>query len=65
VPLSDREEQVLRAAARGRTNAEIAMELFISLGTVKRHLSSIQDKVSARNRVELAAFAWQSGRMRQ
>jgi DNA-binding NarL/FixJ family response regulator len=55
---------VLRAAARGRSNAEIARELFISLGTVKSHLSSLQDKVGARNRVELAAFAWHSGRMR-
>ncbi len=64
VPLTEREEEVLRAAARGRSNAEIAGDLFISLGTVKTHLSSLQAKVSARNRVELAAFAWQSGRMR-
>ena len=63
-PLTDREEEVLRAAARGRSNTEIADELYISLGTVKTHLSSLQDKVGARNRVELAAFAWQSGRMR-
>jgi DNA-binding NarL/FixJ family response regulator len=64
-PLTDREEEVLRAAARGRSNAEIGEELFISLGTVKTHLSSLQDKIGARNRVELAAFAWQSGRMRE
>lgn len=64
-PLTDREEEVLRAAARGRSNTEIAEELFISLGTVKTHLSSLQAKVGARNRVELAAFAWRSGRMRQ
>jgi len=63
-PLTDREEEVLRAAARGRSNPEIAAELFISLGTVKTHLSTLQDKIGARNRVELAAFAWQSGRMR-
>ena len=62
-PLTDREEEVLRATARGRSNAEIAAELFISLGTVKTHLSNLQDKIGARNRVELAAFAWQSGRM--
>ncbi len=62
-PLTDREEQVLRATARGRSNPEIAEELFISLGTVKSHLSSLQDKIGARNRVELAAFAWESGRM--
>lgn len=64
VPLTGRDEEVLRAAAHGRSNAEIAEELFISLGTVKTHLSSLQDKIGARNRVELAAFAWQSGRMR-
>ncbi len=63
VPLSDREEQVLRATARGLGNAEIADELYISLGTVKTHLSSLQTKIGARNRVELAAFAWQTGRM--
>jgi len=54
----------LRAAARGHSNPEIAEALFISLGTVKTHLSSLQGKIGARNRVELAAFAWQSGRMR-
>ncbi|MBI4932753.1 MAG: response regulator transcription factor [Actinobacteria bacterium] len=64
VPLTGREEEVLRAAARGLSNAEIARDLFISLGTVKTHLSSLQDKVGARNRVELAAFAWHTGRMR-
>ncbi len=63
IPLTPREEEVLRATARGRSNAEIAAELFISLGTVKTHLSSLQDKVGARNRVELAAFAWETGRM--
>jgi DNA-binding NarL/FixJ family response regulator len=63
IPLTEREEEVLRAAARGRSNAEIAEELFISLGTVKTHLGSLQDKIGARNRVELAAFAWRSGRM--
>ncbi len=63
VPLTPREEEVLRAVARGRSNAEIGDELFISLGTVKKHLSTLQDKIGARNRVELAAFAWESGRM--
>lgn len=63
VPLTEREEQVLVAAARGLSNAEIATELYISLSTVKTHLSSLQDKLAARNRVELAAWAWQTGRM--
>jgi DNA-binding NarL/FixJ family response regulator len=63
-PLSPREEEVLRAVARGRTNAEVAEELFISLGTVKSHLTSLHAKLQARNRVELAAWAFESGRMR-
>jgi DNA-binding NarL/FixJ family response regulator len=63
VPLTAREEEVLRAAARGLSNSEIAEALFISLGTVKKHLAAIQDKLGARNRVEIAGFAWQTGRM--
>jgi DNA-binding NarL/FixJ family response regulator len=62
-PLTDREEEVLRAVARGRTNAELAAELYMSLGTVKSHLATLQSKLSARNRVELAAYAHQTGRM--
>ncbi|CAN5547245.1 response regulator transcription factor [soil metagenome] len=62
-PLTDREEEVLQAAARGRSNAEIATELYISLSTVKSHLAALMDKIGARNRVELAAWAWQTGRM--
>lgn len=62
-PLTEREEEVLRAVAAGRTNTEIAEELFISLATVKTHLSHLQTKIGARNRVELAAWAWSTGRM--
>jgi DNA-binding NarL/FixJ family response regulator len=58
VSLSDREAEVIRAVARGGTNSEIAAELFISLSTVKSHLASIQNKLGARNRVEIAAWAW-------
>ena len=63
MPLTEREDEVLAAVATGRTNAEIAEELHISLSTVKTHLGSLQDKIGARNRVELAAWAWRSGRM--
>jgi DNA-binding NarL/FixJ family response regulator len=59
--LSSRELDVVKLVARGRTNAEIATELFISVGTVKTHLGSVQAKLSARNRVEIAAWAWESG----
>jgi DNA-binding NarL/FixJ family response regulator len=62
-PLTSREEEVLRAVAQGRTNAELAAELFISLGTVKSHLANLHAKLGARNRVELAAWAWETGRM--
>ncbi|WP_406045442.1 response regulator transcription factor [Micromonospora sp. NBC_00898] len=58
--LSHRETEVVRAIARGRTNQEIAAELFISLSTVKSHLSGIQRKLGARNRVEIAAWAWEN-----
>lgn len=57
--LSPRELDVVRLIARGRTNAEIATELFISVGTVKTHLGSVQSKINARNRVEVAAWAWE------
>ncbi|SHL94978.1 response regulator [Streptomyces yunnanensis] len=60
-PLTDREEQVVCALATGRTNAEIADELFVSLSTVKTHLANVQAKLAARNRVEIAAWAWESG----
>ena len=57
--LSPRELDVVRLAAKGLTNAEIATELFISVGTVKTHLGSVQTKLGARNRVEIAAWAWE------
>lgn len=56
-PLTDREEQVLAAVARGRGNTEIGRELHISLSTVKTHIASIMTKIGARNRVELAIWA--------
>ncbi|MFD7643069.1 response regulator [Kitasatospora sp. NPDC059795] len=58
-PLSARETEVVRAIARGRTNQEIAADLFITLSTVKSHLTAVQQKLGARNRVEIAAWAWQ------
>ncbi|WP_103384026.1 response regulator [Pseudonocardia dioxanivorans] len=60
-PLSPREIDVVRAVARGRTNAEIAADLFVSLSTVKTHLTNVQAKLGARNRVEVAAWVWEHG----
>ncbi|QJY46214.1 response regulator [Pseudonocardia broussonetiae] len=62
--LSPRELDVVRAVARGRTNAEIAAELFVSLSTVKTHLTNVQHKLDARNRTEIAVWAWEHGLVR-
>ncbi|MET0901859.1 MAG: response regulator transcription factor [Acidimicrobiales bacterium] len=61
-PLTAREEEVLAPLARGRTNSEIATELYISQSTVKTHLASLMRKLGARNRVELAMWAHETGR---
>jgi len=63
-PLNAREEEVLLTVAHGRTNAEIADELFISLSTVKSHLASLMTKLGARNRVEIAMWAYETDRIR-
>ena len=63
-PLTEREEQVLLTLARGRTNAEIAAELHISLSTVKTHIGSLMTKLGARNRVEVAMWGYETGRLR-
>jgi DNA-binding NarL/FixJ family response regulator len=60
-PLTDRELDVVRLVALGHTNAEIAASMYVSLSTIKTHLASIQLKLAARNRVEIAAWAWQTG----
>jgi len=59
--LSPREAEIARHVARGQTNSEIAAELFISAGTVKTHLANIAAKLEIRNRVGLAAWAWEHG----
>jgi DNA-binding NarL/FixJ family response regulator len=63
-PLTEREEEVLLTVARGRTNAEIADELHITLSTVKTHVAALMNKLGARNRVEVAMWAYETGRVR-
>ncbi|MBX3221870.1 MAG: response regulator transcription factor [Labilithrix sp.] len=62
-PLTDREEEVLLTVARGLTNQEIARELHISLSTVKTHIASLMAKLDARNRVEIALWAYETKRI--
>ena len=62
-PLTEREEEVLAAVARGRTNREIAGELYIALSTTKTHIASLMAKLGARNRVEIAMWAYETGRV--
>lgn len=59
--LTSREGEVLVRLAAGRTNAEIAEELFVSISTVKFHVASLLTKLDLRNRVELAAWAYENG----
>ncbi|WP_367129058.1 response regulator [Saccharothrix sp. HUAS TT1] len=63
-PLTDREEQVLLEVAGGRTNNEIADGLHITLSTVKTHVASLMAKLGARNRVEVAIWAYETDRVR-
>jgi DNA-binding NarL/FixJ family response regulator len=63
-PLTAREEEVMVTVARGLTNAEIASVLHISLSTVKTHLASLMNKLGARNRVEIAMWAYETKRIK-
>lgn len=60
-PLTRRELDVLRAAAGGARSAEIAETLFLSIGTVRNHLSRIMCKTGARNRLDAVRIANDSG----
>jgi DNA-binding NarL/FixJ family response regulator len=62
-PLTDREEQILLAVAAGRTNREIGDEMYITLSTVKSHIASLMSKIGARNRVEIAIWAYETSRV--
>jgi two-component system response regulator NreC len=59
--LSDREKEVLKLIAEGRTGREIAGLLYLSPNTVERHRANIMDKLSLHNRAELIKFAIRKG----
>ena len=63
--LTERELDVLRVVAQGRSNAEIAAALFISEHTVKGHVSSILGKLDLADRTQAAVYAWEHGIVRR
>ena len=59
--LSARERELVTLVAQGRTNAQIAAQLYISVRTVGSHLDRIRDKTGCRRRADLTRFALQAG----
>jgi DNA-binding NarL/FixJ family response regulator len=59
--LTDREREVALAIAEGKSNAEIGRELFMSVATVKAHVSRVLEKLELNNRVQIALLAHDAG----
>jgi DNA-binding NarL/FixJ family response regulator len=59
--LTDREVEVLRLIARGRSNKEVASSLFISPKTVGRHVENLYAKIGVSSRAAAAVFAMEHG----
>ncbi|EIJ81900.1 two component transcriptional regulator, LuxR family protein [Bacillus methanolicus PB1] len=57
LPLTPRELEITKMVGQGKTNKEISAELYLSIGTVKNHMTQILDKLELRDRTQLAIFA--------
>lgn len=59
--ITEREREVLTLVGRGRSDAEIVADLFISVATVKAHMTRLLAKLDARDRVQLVIIAYDEG----
>lgn len=60
-PLTDREREIMRLAAAGKTAKEIATELYLSPGTVRNYISEVISKLNSKNRIEAIGIAEEKG----
>lgn len=63
--INEKEQAIIEQVAQGRSNREIAEELFLSEGTVRNYISTVLDKLSLRDRTQLAVFYYRKVKARE